>query len=75
MKRILFVMVVLAWGGLAFGQASHSFLDERSVLNFNHNWGKVEMDTLHLKAGVDTLTLGGNRAGYNVVVQVWMVGH
>lgn len=69
MKRINFILVVMVWCGLAFGQAPHSFLDERSVLNFNHNWGKVSMDTLHLKVGEDTLALSGNRAGFNVIVQ------
>lgn len=66
MKKIVFILLLAA---TLCGAQTHTFLDDRSVANFNHNWGVVRMDTLHLKAGVDTLLLSGDRSGYNLIVQ------
>jgi len=41
----------------------------QEVDNWNHNWDVASIDTLHVKAGTDTLLLSGVRPGYNVIVQ------
>lgn len=69
MKRIILLFVVLLVCGLSFGQ-SHTIMDSRTIDNWNSNWGKAYMDTLHAKPGaVDTLLLTGLRSGFHGIVQ------
>ena len=68
MRKLLFLVMLLAVVSLA-GAQTHDYLNDRTVLNYNQNWGAAYMDTLHLKAGVDTLLLTGTRPGYHVIVE------
>lgn len=63
MKKVLFVVLLLA------AASSAQYASEREVLNWNQDWHTATMDTLHVKAGIDTLLLTGVRPGYNCVVQ------
>jgi len=66
MNRIVFLILVFA---VCLNAQTHSMLDDRTVLNFNYNWGAAYMDTLHTKDATDTLILSGSRSGYNCIVQ------
>jgi len=66
MKRVILLVLLLA---VAAGAQTHEYLNDRSVLNYNYNWDRAYMDTLHAKTGTDTLILTGTRSGYNGIVQ------
>lgn len=70
MKKTIFLaaLLLLAVVSLAVAQ-THEYLNDRTVLNYNQNWGAAHMDTLHAKAGTDTLLLTGTKPGYHVIVQ------
>jgi hypothetical protein len=68
MRNMLVLLLLFALVSLS-GAQTHEYLNDRTVLNYNHNWGAAYMDTLHLKAGTDTLLLTGTRPGYHVIVQ------
>jgi ABC-type oligopeptide transport system substrate-binding subunit len=68
MRNMLVLLLLFALVSLS-GAQTHEYLNDRSVLNYNYNWDKVYMDTLHVKAGTDTLILTGSKSGYNGIVQ------
>jgi hypothetical protein len=63
MRKVFLLLLLTA----AVCSAQYSASQE--VDNWNHNWGVATMDTLHVKAGTDTLLLTGVRPGYNCIVQ------
>lgn len=71
MKNTIFLLLfLLVFAAVAGAQTGHQFLDDRSILNYNYNWGKVYMDTLCCRPGVaSTLVLSGQQGGFNLIVQ------
>jgi|GEM_PF-2694678 len=68
MRKLLFLVMLLGVVSLT-GAQTHDYLNDRTVLNYNQNWGAAYMDTLHLKATTKTLLLTGTKPGYHVIVQ------